>query len=290
MSTTQFQDHRRSYHELKYLYPVMSRRARGLSIGVNLNPDKVCNWDCPYCQVDRTTPPAVTKVDEEELYAETRAILDDVVSGALWEHPRFSSTPEHLRRLRDIALAGDGEPTSYKYFSRVIENLVRIKSDLGFDRVRINVLTNASLFHLPHVREGLRILGETRSDIWCKLDAGTEEYYQEVNRSKFSLEHCRDNILWLAQQRAVTIQSMFMRYHGQPPSEAEIQAYIDSLRAMVAKGARFRLIQIYTIARMPSDAECEPLSDAEIDALVTKVRFAIPEFDVQGFYGKTPSA
>ena len=58
-----FKDHRRDLGENRYVYAVVSRRARGLSIGVNLNPDKVCNFDCPYCQVDRTTPGASPRIE-----------------------------------------------------------------------------------------------------------------------------------------------------------------------------------------------------------------------------------
>src|SRR5438445_111855 len=59
--------HPRAYRENHYVYPVLSRRARGVSIGINLNPDKICNWDCVYCQVDRTTPAAIPQVDEPRL-------------------------------------------------------------------------------------------------------------------------------------------------------------------------------------------------------------------------------
>ena len=48
-----FQDHPRSFEANRYVYPVLSRRAGGISIGVNLNVDKVCNFHCVYCQVSR---------------------------------------------------------------------------------------------------------------------------------------------------------------------------------------------------------------------------------------------
>ena len=50
------QDHSRVFRDLIFVYPVISRRSQGLSIGVNLNPDKRCNFDCVYCEVDRRTP------------------------------------------------------------------------------------------------------------------------------------------------------------------------------------------------------------------------------------------
>ena len=66
-------DHRRTFEENLYVYAVVSRRSKGVSIGLNLNPDKVCNFDCVYCQVDRTTPPVVRQVDVPRLLAELGA-------------------------------------------------------------------------------------------------------------------------------------------------------------------------------------------------------------------------
>ena len=51
-----FASHPRTFAENRYVYPVVSRRAGGISIGVNLNLDKVCNFDCVYCQVNRSEP------------------------------------------------------------------------------------------------------------------------------------------------------------------------------------------------------------------------------------------
>src|SRR5437764_15166689 len=104
-----FTQHSRSWRDNRYVYPVISRRSKGVSIGVNLNPDKVCNFDCIYCQVDRKTPPIVRDVDVPRLVDELRDMLQVVQSGELFDNERFRNTPEHLRRLNDIAFSGDGE-------------------------------------------------------------------------------------------------------------------------------------------------------------------------------------
>src|ERR1700722_1233704 len=106
------QDHRRSFADNRHVYAVVSRRSKGVSIGVNLNPDKVCNFDCVYCQVDRKTAPLVRDVDVARLKDELAEMVDLVQTGQLFDHPRFRETPSHLRRLSDIAFSGDGEPTT----------------------------------------------------------------------------------------------------------------------------------------------------------------------------------
>ena len=54
-SLEQHRHHPRTFQENRFVYPVLSRRSHGLSVGINLNPDKICNFDCIYCQVDRTS-------------------------------------------------------------------------------------------------------------------------------------------------------------------------------------------------------------------------------------------
>src|SRR6516165_11573305 len=85
-------DHRRDFPDCRYVYAVVSRRSKGVSIGVNLNPDKVCNFDCVYCQVDRKTAPVVRTVDEARLLDELDDMLELVSSGRLFEHERFCNT------------------------------------------------------------------------------------------------------------------------------------------------------------------------------------------------------
>src|SRR5437763_4384524 len=109
-------DHRRTFQDNVYVYAVVSRRSKGVSIGVNLNPDKVCNFDCVYCQVDRKTPAIIRDVDVPRLVDELKDMLGLVRSGDLFKVERFHSTPPELRRLNDIAFSGDGEPTTCTQF------------------------------------------------------------------------------------------------------------------------------------------------------------------------------
>ena len=61
--------HARTYQQNRFVYPVLSRRSGGLSLGINLNPDKVCNFDCIYCQVDRVEQSETRFVETDRLLA-----------------------------------------------------------------------------------------------------------------------------------------------------------------------------------------------------------------------------
>src|SRR5262245_13917270 len=117
---TLFTSHSRSFETNRFVYPVVSRRSAGVSVGVNLNPDKVCNFACIYCQADRGSAPETKFVEMTQLLDELDHMLALVQSEALFEHPKFVGTPRELRRLNDIAFSGDGEPTTYRNFDEII--------------------------------------------------------------------------------------------------------------------------------------------------------------------------
>src|SRR5215475_13912212 len=171
-------DHRRNFDQNLYVYAVVSRRSKGVSIGVNLNPDKICNFDCIYCQVDRRSQSETQFVETDALIEELRATLDLVISGHIYETPKFREVPVHIRRLNDIAFSGDGEPTTYKNFDELIAKCAEVKRIHQVDDVKMVLITNASMFHRAHVQRGLAILDENNGEIWAKLDAGTEDYYK----------------------------------------------------------------------------------------------------------------
>src|SRR5213593_4509851 len=75
----------REFLNNRFLYLVISPRARGLSIGVNMNPDKHCNFDCPYCEVNRSLPAGEQSLDVDVMAAELQATLALVCAGRLHE-------------------------------------------------------------------------------------------------------------------------------------------------------------------------------------------------------------
>jgi wyosine [tRNA(Phe)-imidazoG37] synthetase (radical SAM superfamily) len=276
--------HERSFESNKFVYPVLSRRSEGISVGVNLNPDKVCNFDCIYCQVDRTTQSDTQFVEVERLLAELDAALDLAASGAIYETAKFKDTPAALRRLNDIAFSGDGEPTTHKNFDEIIAACAEVKRRQGLDHVKMVLITNASMFHRPHVQRGLAILDANNGEIWAKLEAGTEEYFKLVDRTPIPFRQILENITAAAKVRPLVIQALFMRVHGQPPPPEELKAFCDRLDEITTAGGKLRLVQVYTVARQPAESYVAPLADAEVDAIVELVRHrtGIP---AQAYYG-----
>ncbi len=268
-----FQTHPRSFEDNRFVYAVVSRRAGGVSIGVNLNPEKYCNFDCVYCQVDRTVRggPVLRKIDLPQLAAELEEMVELAVSGRLFEGTRFSTTPAEYRRLNDIALSGDGEPTASPIFDEVVQLCADVRRRAP-DQVKLVLITNATLLRRERVRKGLEILDANNGEIWGKLDAGTEAYYQQVDRSKVHLAEVLENLASAARQRPIVIQSLFVRLRDEPPPRAELDAYCDRLCELLVGGGQIKLVQIHTIARRPAEGFAAPLENSEVDALAELVR------------------
>jgi wyosine [tRNA(Phe)-imidazoG37] synthetase (radical SAM superfamily) len=262
-----FTDHGRDLDQNRYVYAVVSRRARGLSVGVNLNPDKVCNFDCPYCQVDRTVPGGSGVVEVPALAAELDDLLARVAAGTLWTHPLFQTTPPEMQRVVDVAFAGDGEPTTPRAFPEAAAAARAVRDQHGL-RVPLRLLTNATMFDRPGVRAALASFDE----LWCKLDAGTEEYYRLVDGTRFPFAKVLANLLAVARERPIVIQSMFMSFEGVGPDDGEIEAYLGRLRDLVSGGGVIDLVQVYTVARRPADPRVGPLTDEHLARIAAGVR------------------
>jgi wyosine [tRNA(Phe)-imidazoG37] synthetase (radical SAM superfamily) len=280
-------DHRRQWRDYLYVYPVISRRARGLSIGVNLNPDKRCNFACPYCQIDRRKRRSLKYVDLIKMGQELATALDEAMSGRLWHERPFDTVKPALRRINDIAFSGDGEPTCVPNFDKAVEIAAAAKKAALCNDVKLVVITNATALDQPQVQNALPILDVNNGEIWAKLDAGSEDYFQSVNRPcpGLTLDKIVLDIASIARARPVVIQTLFFRMRDQGPSAQEIAAYCGRLRSITGSGGRIKLVQLHTIARKPAQSWVTALPDRELDAIANTVRKLIPDAPVETYYG-----
>jgi len=261
----------RDFLDNHFVYAVISSRARGLSLGINMNPDKFCNFDCVYCEVDRRQPSSAMKLDVEAMAAELRRTIAFVQQGRLRELPEYRALPDELLQLRHVALSGDGEPTLAPNFADAVESVIRVRALGGFPFFKMVLITNAAGFDQPQVQKGLEHF--TKSDeIWAKLDGGTQEFLDRVNRPKMTLEKTLSNILALARRRPVIIQSLFAAINDEEPPYEEIREYAQRLKKLKADGAQISLVQIYSAARPMSHAECGHLPLKVLSEIAQTVR------------------
>ncbi|RME93897.1 MAG: radical SAM protein [Verrucomicrobia bacterium] len=265
-------DHSRAWEEFLLVYPVVSRRSGGLSIGVNLNPDKRCNFDCVYCEVDRHTPPRILKADPDRIRTELAAMIRAARSGELARHPRFRETGDLTRRIRDIAFSGDGEPTMVPNFAKCVRAAAEVKEAEGLHDTKLVLITDAAGLDKADVRRGLEILDAHQGEVWAKLDAGTEDYYRRVNRSHVRFDRILRNLLLTARQRPILIQTLFLKLHGQPMPPEELEAYCRRLCDILDQGGRIGEVQAYTIARPTPEPWATRLEPSELETFAEVIR------------------
>lgn len=255
----------------RFVYAVVSPRARGLSLGVNMNPDRYCNFACVYCEVNREAPAPVANLDIAEMVAELERALQVTHSGALVKYPTFRHLHPQLLELRHVSLSGDGEPTLSPVFSEAVEAVVHLRARRVVPFFKLVLITNTCGLDRPQVLDGLRLLTR-RDEVWAKLEAGTQEYMDRVDQPDCRLERVLENILNLARQRPVIIQSLFPLIRGEAPSTAEIEAYARNLRQLKDAGAEIPLVQIYSATRPSPNAVCEHLPLRTLSHIAQRVR------------------
>jgi wyosine [tRNA(Phe)-imidazoG37] synthetase (radical SAM superfamily) len=263
----------RDFLDNRYVYAVVSARARGLSVGINMSPDKNCNFQCVYCEVHRNGGPREGPVDVDAMAAELKKTLTFVRGGRLRERPWYRTLPDELLQLRHVALSGDGEPTLSPRFAEALQAVVHVRALSGLPFFKLVLLTNATGLDLPQVQQGLKHL--TRSDeVWAKLDGGTQAYVNKVNRSSVPLEKILSNILLLGRQRPVVIQSLFPAIHGEEPPLEEIEQYARRLLELKKAGAQIALVQIYSATRPSPNSESGHLPLKVLSRIAHTVRQA----------------
>lgn len=257
-------NHRADVLGLNYVYPVLSRRAGGLSIGINFNTNNTCNWRCVYCQVPNLVKGAAPALDFGLLAQELRGFLQDVLHGDFYG--RFDVDPDK-RVIKDIAIAGNGEPTSLKEFPQAIRLIGEIATALGvFPASDYVLITNGSLIHLPKVQEGLKILAEFGGQVWFKFDSATETGRQRLNNASQSCAAAVANLKLACSLCETKLQTCLFDFSGQGLLDSERQAYLKVLRELQGQ-CSLRRVMLYTIARPSAQPEAPQLAKLPSETL-----------------------
>lgn len=261
----------RNFFGHRFVYALVSPRARGLSVGVDLTPDARCNFACAYCEVDRNRPREVGPLDLDVLVGELHTTLDLVRRPDFAQRPEFKGMPKALLELRHVAISGDGEPTLSEHFADALEAIVHVRAQRLEGFFRLVVLTNGSCLDQPEIARGLSLLTQ-HDEVWIKLDAGTAGYMAKINQPEVTLDTVLANILRLGQRRPVVIQSLFPALDGSAPAMDEILAYAERLRSLREQGAQIRLVQIYSATRPTTNRSIGHLSLPTLSGIARTVR------------------
>lgn len=247
-------DHNRDVIGLKYIYPVISRRAGGVSVGINLNVNNACNWRCIYCNVPNLTRGSPPAIELDVLEQELRAFLHDVLHGDFMQQ----HVNEEDRQLKDIAFSGNGEPTSAKEFPQVLTLVEQVLRDFDLlGKIKVRLITNGSLIDKPLVLESMKHLAKLNGEVWFKVDGGSKDAIARVNDVNLNPESHLQRLRQCAIACPTYIQTCMFSLDGLPPSDADINDYLTlvSQAKDVIKG-----VHLYGLARRSEQVEVDRLS------------------------------
>ena len=272
-------NHDRDSADMTYVYPVVSRRAGGVSVGINLNPNNACNWACVYCQVpdlQRGTAPAI---DLALLESELRTMLTDILQGDFMQ----TRVPEGARRLNDIALSGNGEPTSAREFADVVECIGRVMTAFGLTGVaahppvKLVLITNGSLADRPRVQAALARMAAFNGEVWFKLDSATPAGMRAINQTRINPQKQFERLAATARLCPTWLQTCVFATDGMPPAAEETAAYLDSIARIRREQVPVQGVLLYGLARpsmQPQASRLSALPASWLDQFADAIRAA----------------
>ena len=261
-------DHSRELSGLKYIYSVISRRAGGLSIGINLNVNNACNWQCIYCEIPNLTRGSPPPIELNVLENELRLFLHDIIHGDYMER----NVAIEDRHLKDIAFSGNGEPTSAAEFPQVILIVKKILQEFDLlHKIKIRLITNGSLMHEASVLKSIEMLEEINGEVWFKVDAATEETIKTVNQINLKPNQILERLLNTANICPTFVQTCIFMINGKSPDDKDIDAYIELINKAkkIIKG-----VHLYGLARpslQPRAGDLGRISEDELKNIAKKL-------------------
>ena len=268
MSKLSVKNHDRDVAGYQYIYPVISRRSGGLSIGINFNTNNACNWRCIYCQVPDLTIGTAPELNFDLLAAELAGFLQDVLHGSFYD--RFQLEPE-MRVIKDIAISGNGEPTSVKEFTKAMTIITQVVEQANIvEPFQYVLITNGSLIHKPEVQAGLKLFDQYNGQLWFKLDSATDAGRDVINHAGLSLQRQMENLISSAKLCSTWVQSCMLNYADRQDvglnSEQEQVAYLALIENIVQQ-ASLQGVMLYSLARPSLQPEAGVISSVGIEQL-----------------------
>lgn len=262
-----FSDHDPDFLNLTYVYPVLSRRMQGISIGINLNTNNACNWACAYCQVPGLHRGDAPEVNLGLLEAELKGLLDNPALSPMIP----PDTPQALRQIRDIAFSGNGEPTSSPQFVQAVD-IARRQRDVHGLNIPLVLITNGSLMLRPEVQAGVKALAEAGGVVWFKVDRLLPASMKQINGISYKPEQIQHRLDIACSLAPVWLQTCWLAWDGQAPGVDDEVAYLD----FVARNAhQIQGVHLYGLARpslQPEAPHLTALSESTLNAWANKIR------------------
>lgn len=233
--------------------PIKSRRL-GPSLGINLLPVtyKLCPFNCIYCQYGWTS----AHTDNASEY------MDDLPTMEGLEEA-LESWLRQGQNINYITFSGNGEPCLHPQFDKMVEVVSRLRNKY-VPRAKLAILSNSTCLGRSNVTEGLKQLDQRI----MKLDCGSEETFQKVNRPHKNIKY-KEIVENLKNLDDVIIQSVFVDGETSNLENGEIEKWVERIDYI-----KPREVQIYSIDRPPADQTLKLVGKEKLKEIAQKTQEA----------------
>ena len=232
----------------EYTYGPFQSRRLGLSLGINILANyKICTYNCVYCEIGRTEKDNLVSPEYRLNIPPSPNFRKELIS-----------ILNFVPHLNSISFTGYyGEPTLNSKLVDFLKITSDVRKELKWtgEKPTITLFTNSSTLHLEKIRERVKQFDL----VLAKLDVATEQDYKKLNCPHPNAPNIETIIESLAElKKSISkghkfgIQCLICKSYREDFISNDNQNNIESL-AYAIKRIRPDLVQVYSIARIPSE-------------------------------------
>ena len=260
-------NHDRNIFNSKYIYPVVSRRSMGLSLGINLNTNNACNWQCIYCQVSDLTRGKPEKIDLKLLENELDKWLEDIVNGSF-----LNECASHKVDFKDIAFSGNGEPTATTEFEPIVKIVLEKIDKFQLSKtIKLRLITNGSYLNKTNVQNGLGHMKAVDHEVWFKIDHVNPKEALKINRVNLSIASLKKNLKSSFSISPTIVQTCLLKINRELPSNNFVNEYIKFLEPYASQLKAIHLYSMVRPSQQKTDLQIDALDKSELQIIADKM-------------------
>ena len=230
--------------------PINSRRF-GLSLGVNpLGPDKVCSFDCRYCDLGLSVM-TMNKIRKELVFPARAEIVEAVRQELRKNHEGLSA----------ITFSGNGEPTLHPEFEELVSDILVARNELA-PQAKLIALSNGA-----HLDSKKVIVGMNKLDVRVlKLDAGSDKVMKALN-APLVRRNLSQLLTGFKKLNNCVIQAMFVKGAIDNTQNSDIDEWVELIGMIQPAG-----VQLLTVTRPPADSAILPVEEDLLYSIAFKLK------------------
>jgi wyosine [tRNA(Phe)-imidazoG37] synthetase (radical SAM superfamily) len=251
------------YEELKEIQPPLGlsygpqiSRRYGTTLGINFlgSIEKICSYDCPYCEL------GLTKVKMSHVKKGVSYPTPSEIDQAMRNHVLLLT--KEKKGINEIVISGNGDPSLHPDFFEAVDVVKKARDELT-PTTRIAILSNGANLDEAKIIRAYNLI----DDKIIKMDAGNDEMLRKIGNPSVRVTITK-LIQGIRKIKSPTIQTMFLQGAIDNTLPGEIDEWIEVVGIIKPIA-----VQLYSLDRIPPTSGLKQVSTQrlkEISLLLNK--------------------